>query len=358
MRYISSLLFLILLGLPFGLRAQTESASAAGKIQKGDKTLVSVPVAVSDREGRYISGLKKDDFTLYQDGVKQNIAFFATEDEPVSVALLLDTSGSTKDVLDEIRGAARDFIELLNPSDRCLIATYDSEVRIINSFSSDVPALKNSLGKIRTANREGTVMLDAVAEVARNSFAGIGGRKVIVLLSDGKDFGSSLSKNNLLGELEESDVMVYSIFYQTGTGFKKVAVTPGGDVREAKENKKPEKEKKPKIKKKGYTILIPLPGDTFTKEEIKLSDRAATTEAVNALQEMSDATAGRFYLSDTPNLSRVFKQIAGELRQQYRLGYYAKEASAGATVHNISVKVERPDAVVRTRGKLRARSLL
>jgi Ca-activated chloride channel homolog len=359
MKIIAALLFwaLIAAAAPNGIRAQTVAA-VNEKIKKGEKTLVSVPVTVSDREGRYIPGLKKDDFTLYQDGVKQNIAFFATEDEPVSVALLLDTSASTKEVLGDIRDAAKDFIALLNPSDQCLVATYDSQVRIINPFTSDREILKKSLDKIRTDEKEGTVMLGAVAQIARDAFAGVKGRKVIVLLSDGKDYGSPLTKNDLLGQLEESDVLIYSIFYQTGAGFNKLAVAPDGSVREAKENVKPKKEKKPKVKKKGYTIMVPIPvaGDTFTPEEIKLTQKAADIEAVNSLQEMTDLTAGRFYLSDTPNLRSVFRRIAGELRQQYRLGFYAGEGDK-TDVHSISVKVQRPDAVVRARGKFRAKQL-
>ena len=89
MRIVSTLLCLLLFS--FALYAQS------------DKTFVSVPVSVSDREGRYISGLKKDDFRILQDGKEQKVSFFATEDEPVSVALLIDTSESTKGVLTNIR---------------------------------------------------------------------------------------------------------------------------------------------------------------------------------------------------------------------------------------------------------------
>ncbi len=72
---------------------------------------------------------------------------------------------------------------------------------------------------------------------------------------------------------------------------------------------------------------------------------------------MSDATAGRFYLSNTPQLKEIFKKVAGELRQQYRLGYRSKDAANAASVHDITVKVERAGAVVRTRGKFRAKQL-
>lgn len=345
MKLKSVLFWLMLLFSAFVLQAQTETP-------KGKKTLVSLPVAVSDREGRYISGLKKSDFTVFQDGIKQDISFFATDDEPVNVALLLDTSESTREVLPNIREAAEEFIELMNPADQCLIATFDSELKIIQPFSGNKKDLKKSLLKINTAAKEGSVVLRAVSELEANSFKNSQSRKVIVLLSDGKDFGSSVSKTDLISRLEESDVMVYSIFYQTGKGFNKIIVNPAGEVKEGKENK-PKKEKKPK-KSKTYSIIVPVQGDVYNETEIKLSDRTTSIEAVNFLQELSDTTAGRFYVGSAPDFSRIFKQIAGELRQQYRLGFYSK-GDADSTVRNIIVKVERPNVVVRTREKLRSR---
>ncbi|MGI8883692.1 MAG: VWA domain-containing protein [Pyrinomonadaceae bacterium] len=354
MRIIYALFFLMVLILPLHLRGQQTVIS--DKNQKGNKTLISVPVSVSDREGRYIPGLKKADFTLYQNGVEQNIALFETYDEPLNIALLLDTSGSAKESLSQIKAAAADFIELLNPNDRCLVATFDSQLNILNPLTSNQKTLVESLGKVRAAEKEGTILFSAVEQIAQKSFADVQGRKVIVLLSDGKDFGSSRTRGELLSLLEESDVLIYSIFYQTGAGFNKLVVAPDGTIKEGKEDKKP-KEKKPRRQKKNYSILIPLRGDVYSAEEIKLSGKVNDVEAVNSLREMSDTTAGRFYQSDTPNLSGVFKRIAGELRQQYRLGYYSKEAGTDAALYDINVKVRRPDAVVRARGKFRAKQL-
>jgi len=96
-----------------------------------------------------------------------------------------------------------------------------------------------------------------------------------------------------------------------------------------------------------------LPSD----EEIEFLERNADIKAIDSLKQMSDITAGRFYLSDTPKLRGIFKKVAGELRQQYRLGYYSKEAATDAAVYDINVKVKRTDAVVRARGKFRAKQL-
>ncbi len=324
---------------------------------QSDKTFVSVPVSVSDREGRYISGLEKDDFRIYQDSKEQKVTFFATEDEPVSIALLIDTSESTKAVLDQIRKAAKDFIELLNKNDKCLIATFDSEVRILEPLTSDRDVLAKSLETIQTGTGEGSVVFSAVDKIAREGFVKAQGRKVIVLLSDGKDYGSPVSRRNLFSQLEESDVIIYSIFYQTG----RVVVDSKGAVKQESEIKQPEikqpEEKKPNKKKKKYSIKIALPRDANTAEELKLIDTVTSAEAVNVLQEMSDTTAGRFYMSDAPQLSQIFKQIAAEVRQQYRLGFYSRNAVKETDVNNIIVKVNRSDAVVRARGKFRAKKL-
>ena len=353
MRYIFVTLILIFVAPLTSVSAQIKISE---KVKKSEKILVSVPVVVSDREGRYVPNLKEDDFSILQDGVEQKIAFFGTDDEPVSVALLLDTSGSTKESLEKIKEAAKDFIELLNPKDKCIVATFDAEINVLNDLTGDQKTLKTSLDKIRSAEREGTVMFSAVEQIAQKALAPISGRKVIVLLSDGKDFGSELTKDDLLAQLEESDVLIYSVFYQTGLGFDKVAIDADGNVTEAAKEKPIEKTDPPK-KKKNYSILIPLRGDVFTEEEIKLNGKANDKLALNSLREMSDTTSGRFYLSDTPNLSRVFKKIAGELRQQYRLGFYQSDAKSNEETREINVKVKREDVVVRARGKYRAKKL-
>jgi VWFA-related protein len=313
------------------------------KDTKTNKSLVSVPVIVSDREGHYIPGLKKEDFTVLQDGVKQNITFFAKYDEPLNIALLIDTSGSTEDVSKKIKNAARELINLLNPNDRCLLATFDNQVKILSPFTSDHKKLKTSLDKIKSADLGGTLMYRAVEQISRNSFADAEGRKVIILLTDGKDFGSPLTKEELLGQFEESDILIYTVFYRTGT-------TPVDPISG--------KRKKTKKSRKKKNVIIPTgPIYVPTEAELAQQEKADEAEATDVLKKMSDATAGRFYMSDSENLSGVFKKMAGELREQYRLGFNPKDAADDAATHDIIIKVARPDAVVRFRGKFRAKQL-
>lgn len=338
MKIFFALLFFMLLILPFELQAQLIEPDT---IQDPNKKMVSVPVTVSDREGRYISGLKKEDFSVYQDGVKQKITFFDAYEEPVNIALLIDTSGSTRDVIKNIKGAAKDFIELLNRKDQCLLATFDSEVKILSPFTSNHQVLKLSVNKIKPPERGATFMYSAVNQIARKSFANVQGRKVIILLSDGKDFGGSVTKDELLNLLEESDVLIYTVFYKTD---------PTQNLaQQIKKYRKKKKESPATIP--AQVVYVP------TAQEVELLEKNVEVEAIESLKKMSDTTAGRFYAGDLPDLKKIFRKITGELTQQYRLGYRLKDAAItnGAAAHDINVKVERPDVVVRTRGKIRTK---
>jgi len=352
MKFIFALFLLIFSSSAVALHAQT---SGFNKIQKSNKTLVSIPVVVSDQEGRYIPNLKKDDFTVYQDGVKQDIDSFSTYNEPIKVALLLDTSGSTKDSLIKIKRTANDFIKLLNPNDQCLLATFDSKVNVLNSFTADQKVLEKSLDTIQNSTQVGSVMRRALAEIVQKSFKDVEGRKVIILISDGKDFGSFITPHSLLDLLEESDTMIYTIFYKTEQDYSNLAVSSDGKVTEREDTKK--RKKKPKKKKKTYSIAIPELEDLPSEEEIEQREKNATVEGIDILKKIADTTAGRFYVGDVSNMNRIFKEITSELGQQYRLGYYTKDAGNEITAHDIKVTVDRPDAVVRSRGKFRAKQL-
>lgn len=359
MKAFSALLFaLIFSSLTPSLYAQDADYNEG--IRKNPPALVSVPVSVSDREGHYISGLEKKDFTVFQDGVKQDIKLFKTEEEPLNVALLIDTSRSTKDVLKTIKGAAKNFIKLLNPADKCLIASFDSQVSILAGFTSDQDGLVKALDQAKVSTEAGTVMRRAVQQITTKSFERVTGRKAIIILTDGKDFGSYITKGELMNLLEESDVMIYSVFYKTGVDLNKLA----RDAAKAKDEKISKKAKKKYLGKK-YGVSLDIPDSEFpTREEIAAREKKDDLEAIDALEKMADNTAGRFYLKDVTDLKKTFEQIGDELRQQYRIGFYPKQNSQDASpatpsdgVHNIKVKVDRPDVVVRERGSFRAKQL-
>lgn len=321
------------------LTAQAQNTEPA-LTQEINTSFVSVPVTVSDRENRYVAGLKKEDFTVYQDGIKQKITFFSTYSEPLKIVLLLDTSKSTRNVIGKIKEAAKDFADTLKPNNECQVATFDSRLKIINPFTSNHQLIKNSLNKIEINESGGTLMFNAVNQVIQTSFNNVKDRKVIVLLTDGNDFGSSITKNDFLNLLEESDILIYTIFFKTGETFDKA-------VKAEEKSKKNKKSRKNQNLNTAQAVYIP------TAEEIRNLERREESEAIDSLQRMSDITGGRFYLSSVPDLEKVFKNITAELSQQYRLGFKSKNSAAGSDAYNISVKVERPDAVVRTRETFR-----
>jgi VWFA-related protein len=304
-------------------------------------TLVSVPVVASDRQGRYVAGLKIEDFALYQDGILQTISYFGAEQEPLNVALLLDTSRSTKDVLGKIKEAAREFIKLLQPEDRAMVVTFDFEVNALSPLTNDRKRLEKAIKNVEIGERVGTVMRDALVDAVVQNLAKANGRKAIILLTDGKDHGSYTTREALLDKLEESDVMVYSVYYATNLAAmlqrrpQRPGVGMGGRGRDG-------------TGRGGGPSG--RPGGPISPE----GQRRANEAAVEYLIQVSGISAGRFYQSEVTDLKMTFEAIADELRKQYRLGFYPPDADGGSAVHHLRVKVARGDVVVRSRKTYRS----
>jgi hypothetical protein len=180
---------------------------------KIDTSLVTVPVIATTVEGNYIPDLRQEEFSISEDGGKQEVAFFATVSAPFHVVLMLDTSGSTKEKLGLIRQAAIAFVEQLQSADRVKVISFDDQVRVLNEFTNDRALLRNSINK--TTSGAGTKLYDAF-EVALSSIRTIKGRKAIVLFSDGVDYHSDqASFDGTLHWLDEEGVIVYPIRYDT-----------------------------------------------------------------------------------------------------------------------------------------------
>src|SRR5215813_4698831 len=138
----SALICCVMCVIAAAAQTQKQDSEQTFKI---DTTLVSVPVIVSDRQGRYIAGLKASDFKLYEDLVKQPIAFFADTEEPINVALLLDTSKSATWALDDIKTTAKDFVKQLRPQDRAMIVSFDHETIALCELTSDRKTLGRAI---------------------------------------------------------------------------------------------------------------------------------------------------------------------------------------------------------------------
>jgi len=320
---------------------QTGQKNDAEQTIKIETALVSVPVIVSDRQGRYISGLKAEDFTLYEDRIKRQIDFFADTEEQLNVALLLDTSKSTGLVLDDIKKAARDFVKQLRPQDRAMIASFDFEAQALCELTSNRKTLERAINSARIGERVGTKLRDAVFAVMKDEFKTVKGRKAIVLLTDGKDFGSQISEESLIENAAEADTLIYTVFYMSGPP----AMMRGSGRQGDRDN--------PRTRRRGGIFSPRFPPQVGRGREQQRQRRNGRVQkrnevAIDFLEELSEVSAGRYFNSEVADLNKTFSQIVEELRHQYRLGFYPPDHEPGS-VHNLKVEVARSGVSVRAR---------
>jgi Mg-chelatase subunit ChlD len=183
------------------------------EVLKFDTDLVTVPVIASDRADVYVPDLTKDEFTVYEDGVQQQIEFFAAVRTPFHVVLMLDTSASTQEKLGQIQRASKMFVEQLQSADRVKVIAFDDEVYDLCPFTNNRAELRNAVDSTRPG--KGTKLYDAV-KLALNELARVKGRKAIVLFTDGVDWHSDSTKyDDNIRQLEEASVVVYPIRFDT-----------------------------------------------------------------------------------------------------------------------------------------------
>jgi VWFA-related protein len=284
-------------------------------------TLVNVPVMVSDRQGGSILGLKAEDFSLFDDGVRQPLAFFAAAAEPIRVALLLDTSKSTTTVLDRIRKAAAGFVPQLRPQDQAMVASFDSEVRVLCRLSSDVEVLQRAIRNAEVGEYVGTRMRDAVTLAVEQYLRPGRGRKAIIMLTDGQDFGSRSSMEDVIRSVVDSGVVVYPLFYAV-------------DRRE--------------LAKKLFGVSLPK-GPTG-----KAAWDSESRAAAALLQRIAEESTGAFFHSELTDLKKTFARVAEELRHQYLIAFYPDPSRLDGVQHELAVTVSRADLVVRARRNYQA----
>jgi Mg-chelatase subunit ChlD len=194
-------------------QAETEKADQQDIQIRLDTDLVTVPVIASDRADVYVPDLTRDEFTVYEDGVKQEIEFFSAVRTPFSVALMLDTSASTQEKLPRIQRAAKTFLEQLQPADRVKIISFDDGVYELSQFTNDRAELQKAIDSTKPG--QGTKLYDAV-KFALHDLSRVKGRKAIVIFTDGVDWRSDSTKyDDNIRQLEESSVIVYPIRYDT-----------------------------------------------------------------------------------------------------------------------------------------------
>jgi Ca-activated chloride channel family protein len=284
-------------------------------------TLVQVPVIVSERGGRYVSDLTREDFTIAEDGVKQNVDYFGSVEEPFSVALLLDSSGSTGAALDQIKSAAMAFISNLRPRDRVMVVSFNDSVEVLSELTGDTARLTEAIHSIKPG--EFTQVYEAVYTAVWERLHEVPGRKAVIVFTDGIDTASSeISLEDTLDAVVEcEDIIVYPIRYATRE-----------DVERKLEARLRATSKYDKLEE--------------SKRELDRSYRSAD-EYLQQLAEMSGGIVER--ADRLGDLKSALGRIAEELRHQYLLGYYPTNRQEDDRTRKITVRVSRPGVIVRAR---------
>jgi len=314
-----------------------------GEILKIDTDIVSIPVKVSDRKGRFITGLTRENFRVFEDGAPQEIAYFSNERQPFTVALILDMSYSTTFKIAEIHRAATSFIAQLRENDKIMIVSFDGEVHVLTEPTSDRQVLERAV-KSASISQTGTSLYEAVDLVINEKLKKINGRRAIVLFTDGVDTTSRKSNDyNNLRDALEFDALVYPIRYDT---FADVQALKNKPVIAPPARKSPIPSKNPSP--------FPFPFPTNTGVGGTPGTAGTTAEdyrkAEEYLNELANRTGGRVYEASTgANLAQAFSNIAAELREYYSLGYYPKDDGKPGKTRRLKVRVDQKGAVVRAR---------
>jgi len=321
----------------------------AGDIIKVDTTLVTIPVSVMDRDGRYVPNLRKEDFRLWEDGVEQDVAFFSSVDKPFSVVLMLDTSPSTQFRLEDIEEAAISFVNQLRPDDRVMVVSFNGEINVLADFTSDRVKLDRAIRRAHTD--DGTRLYDAVDAVINRELSKVQGRKAIVLFTDGVDTTSRRATyESNLQDAQELDALIYSVQYDTSGDVAGVTFPDPNDVfgqilggifgggRRSGG---------------GYPRGgggYPRGGGGYPRGGARGTGRSDYELADQYLREIADSTGGRQYHADSlQNMSLAFAKVAEELRRQYSVGYYPKRPGQPGERRQIKVRANEPNLAVRSR---------
>jgi len=324
---------LIALALIAGAAATLAAQNQEGFSFRSGVELINVTTTVTDGDGRFVSGLRKEDFTLYEDGVRQEVSQFSNERVPVSLGIVLDTSGSmTPDKMSSARSAIDRFVyDLLGKDDELFFMEFANRPDLVQDWTTDRRAISRAVARVSPAG--GTAMYDAVADAVPLANAGQHPKKALLIISDGNDTNSSVGVGELRQLIRESEVLVYALGVDgTATTFRS-----------------------------GPTIQIPMPiplpipgrrrpGGGFPPIIGGTTQRAAA-ERVNpdALRQITDDTGGRTEIvRGFGDLDNATARIADELSKQYYLGYVSTGKKDGRW-HAIRVDVKDRRLSVRAR---------
>jgi Ca-activated chloride channel family protein len=285
-----------------------------------DVDLINVTATVTDRQGRFVPGLRASDFQLFEDGKPQTIQQFDTERVPVSLGLALDTSGSMAGERIAAAQAAlnRFLFDLLGDQDEVFLYRFDSRPVLVQGWTTNRFAVATALGAVRPVG--GTAIYDTVAEAIPLTQSGSRRKKALVVISDGNDTSSRLQLGDLAPLLRQTEVLVYAIGIDSGG-------TP------APRNPAPQ------------TIPVPSPFPGKAPPPAAAPPRPSGPGRVESgtgvLQSITDQSGGRTEIIRSPgDLASATAGIADELSRQYFLGY-SSQAPKDGRWHSIELRLTR-----------------
>ena len=307
--------------------------------------LVNVAATVIDASGRFVSGLQQDDFVLYEDGERQQIAYFSNERVPVSLGIALDTSGSMEgEKIAAARQALDRFLyDLLDRTDEIFVYRFDNEPELIADWTTDRRPISDAIARARPTG--GTALYDAVAEAVPMAQSGKHRKKALVVISDGNDTSSNTEVEALQQLIRETEVLVYAVGIDSQA---EPTIGPGGVPRFPRP-RPPQPVPIPSP--------FPIPGGRRPPQwpqpvpPSSGATRSRGDEGVNAaaLREITDDSGGRTEIVRTGrDLDPATASIADELSKQYFLGYETTRPKDGRW-HSIRVEVRGGQYLVRAR---------
>jgi Ca-activated chloride channel family protein len=253
-----------------------------------DTTLVLIPVAVTDPMSRFVTGLDKENFKLYEDKIEQEIQQFSSEDAPLSVGVVFDTSGSMGSKLQKSRQAVAQFLKTANPQDEFFLIQFNDRPELVTSFTPETEEIQNRLTFVQSKGR--TALLDGVYMAMNQMKKAHNPRKAILIISDGGDNSSRYTESEVRNAVREADVQIYAI-----------------------------------------GIFEPMGSRGRTPEELN---------GPGLLSEISEQTGGRHFAVDNlAELPDVAAKIGIELRNQYVLGYSPKNTTRDGKYRRVLVKL-------------------
>ena len=256
-----------------------------------ETTLVLIPANVTDPSNRFVLGLQKQDFHLFEDGVEQPIAHFSGEDTPLSVGLVFDASGSMDDKLQTSRQAALQFLKTMNPQDEAFLVQFSDRAEVVSGFTNQLDEVEKKLSAVKPGGL--TALLDGVHIAFEEMKKAKNPRKAILIVSDGGDNHSRYSSTEIESLVREADVQIYAM-----------------------------------------GVFEPLIFFGMPKEEVT---------GPRLLSEIADQTGGKaFAASDPHDLPSVAARIGIELRNQYMLAYSSKNQTKDGKYRKVEVKIAQP----------------